>query len=121
LLVAAVAGVAYYAPQPDPAPLNASQTDPPSLEPMVETETGQMMLVPAGQFMFGAAKQHINLPAFYIDKTEVTNAMYARFCEARNRPLSRPIQAARTSKISLPDSSRCTACRKAPARSTRCT
>jgi formylglycine-generating enzyme required for sulfatase activity len=37
--------------------------------------------------MFGAAKDHINLPAFYIDRTEVSNEMYARFCTALNRPL----------------------------------
>ena len=79
VLVAALAGASYYALQPKPA-------DPPSLEPVLETETGQMMLIPAGQFMFGAEKEHVSLPAFYIDKTEVSNAMYARFCEALKRP-----------------------------------
>jgi serine/threonine-protein kinase len=87
LLIAALTGVVYYAFQPKPGQLNAAPVVPPSLEPVIETETGQMMLIPAGQFMFGAAKEHVNLPAFYIDKTEVTNATYARFCEALNRPL----------------------------------
>lgn len=43
-----------------------------------------MVLIPAGEFIFGAddrapdeaPKATINLPAFYIDKTEVTNAQY---------------------------------------------
>jgi formylglycine-generating enzyme required for sulfatase activity len=43
-----------------------------------------MVLVPAGEFIFGADQRApdeapqsvINLPAFYIDKTEVTNAQY---------------------------------------------
>jgi len=41
-----------------------------------------MVLVPAGNFLFGEAKEPIWLPAFYIDRTEVTNAAYAAFCRA---------------------------------------
>ncbi len=48
---------------------------------------GQMVLVPAGAFIMGSGEgkeeetpPHVlNLPAFYMDKTEVTNAMFARF------------------------------------------
>jgi len=52
-----------------------------------------MMLVEAGEFIFGDAKQgllrrpyKVNLPAFYIDRFPVTNAEYKRFCEATDRP-----------------------------------
>jgi serine/threonine-protein kinase len=46
-----------------------------------------MVLVPAGDFLFGEKKQAASLPAFYIDKTEVSNAAYAQFCQATGRPL----------------------------------
>jgi serine/threonine-protein kinase len=46
-----------------------------------------MALVPAGAFLFGEARQPIWLPAFYIDKTEVTNAAYAAFCKAAGHEL----------------------------------
>jgi len=40
-----------------------------------------MVLVPAGKFVFGkgSGKQTVELPAFQIDKHEVTNRQYARF------------------------------------------
>jgi serine/threonine-protein kinase len=51
------------------------------------TPTGEMVLVPAGDFLFGKDRQKISLPAYYIDKTEVTNAAYRLFCEATHRAL----------------------------------
>jgi formylglycine-generating enzyme required for sulfatase activity len=64
-----------------------------------------MVLVPAGKFLMGtnesdrkganvprtyddARPEHsVPLPAFYIDKTEVTNAAYLKFCEATHYPV----------------------------------
>ncbi len=46
-----------------------------------------MVLVPAGDFEFGEKKARVPLPAFYIDKTEVSNKAYAEFCNATGRPL----------------------------------
>jgi serine/threonine-protein kinase len=59
----------------------------PKLAPVLSTPTGEMVLVPAGSFLSGAAKIPVALPAFYIDKTEVTNQAYARYCAEKNRPL----------------------------------
>jgi eukaryotic-like serine/threonine-protein kinase len=58
---------------------------PPELPKLISTTTGPMVLVPAGEFAFGLDKQRIALPAFYIDRTEVPNAEYAKFCQATNR------------------------------------
>ncbi len=53
------------------------------------TDGAEMVLIPAGPFKMGStdfrAEQpvhEIDLPAFYIDKYEVTNAMYAKFVAA---------------------------------------
>jgi serine/threonine-protein kinase len=48
-----------------------------------------MMLVPAGEFIFGNSTDPVspngqemdNLPAFYIDETEVSNGNYKKFCD----------------------------------------
>jgi len=60
---------------------------PPALPNVISTSTGAMVLVPAGEFAFGGDKERVSLPAFYIDRTEVPNAEYARFCQATNHPL----------------------------------
>ena len=64
-----------------------------------------MVLVAAGEFTMGTTKgdihsthdirlfsdaqpaHKVNLPAFHIDKTEVTNAQYKKFCEATSYPV----------------------------------
>jgi formylglycine-generating enzyme required for sulfatase activity len=45
-----------------------------------------MILIPAGAFLFGPNKASVDLPNFFIDRTEVTVADYAKFCEAVKRP-----------------------------------
>jgi formylglycine-generating enzyme required for sulfatase activity/tRNA A-37 threonylcarbamoyl transferase component Bud32 len=55
--------------------------------PTLATPAGEMVLVPAGPFASGDEKSEVDLPAFYIDKTEVTNAVYQRFCTERGRTL----------------------------------
>ena len=79
LVVLILAG-GYFAMRPKPSA-------PAGLAPIITTSTGVMVLVPAGDFEFGQDKQHDSLPAFYIDKTEVTNAAYQQFCNATGRPL----------------------------------
>jgi serine/threonine protein kinase/formylglycine-generating enzyme required for sulfatase activity len=54
---------------------------------------GEMILIPAGEFIMGddngpddARPAHtVNLKAFYIDKYEVTNAEYKKFCDDTDR------------------------------------
>jgi serine/threonine-protein kinase len=70
-----------------PAPITATAPIKKELPAVLETETGQMMLVAAGPFLSGADRHSETLPAFYIDRTEVPNSAYARFCQAKGRPL----------------------------------
>ncbi|MGA2436841.1 MAG: bifunctional serine/threonine-protein kinase/formylglycine-generating enzyme family protein, partial [Bryobacteraceae bacterium] len=53
----------------------------------IQTPTGEMALVPAGPFLSGADKTPVTLPAFYIDRTEATNAVYGQFCREKGRAL----------------------------------
>ena len=62
-------------------PLTVAQ--PKTLPPVVNTPTGEMVLVPAGQFLFGPEKRKVYLPGFYIDRTEVTYGAYIQFCRAK--------------------------------------
>jgi serine/threonine protein kinase len=50
-------------------------------------DSGEMVLIPAGTFLFGQDKQSLTLPATYIDKTEVSVEAYSRFCAAKGRPM----------------------------------
>jgi serine/threonine-protein kinase len=65
--------------------------DPPKkvleLPKMLATSTGEMVLVPAGDFLMGNNKEQVSLPAFYIDRTEVPNSAYGEFCAKTNRSL----------------------------------
>ena len=74
-VIAALGTAFYFAMKPKPLP------------PMISTATGEMRLVPAGDFLFGEQKEKVSLPAFYIDKTEVTNASYEKFCQASGHAL----------------------------------
>jgi len=81
LVVLAVAG--YIALKPFGASGGKKQTT----AQTISTTTGTMVLVPAGEFLYGQNKQRATLPAFYIDRTEVTNAAYRAFTQATGRPL----------------------------------
>jgi formylglycine-generating enzyme len=56
---------------------------------------GSMMLVQAGEFIMGdddhlpdeKPTHKVTLPDFYIDKFEITNAQYKKFCDETNRKL----------------------------------
>ena len=58
----------------------------PALPPIYSDAHGRMVLVGAGPFHFGqpgaSDARTLDLRAFYVDETEVSNAEYRRFCEA---------------------------------------
>ena len=57
------------------------------LPTLIHTATGDMVLVPAGEARLGETASNVRpVPAFYIDKTEVSNAAWIRFCIQTHRP-----------------------------------
>jgi serine/threonine-protein kinase len=89
VLLAAVAALYFVTRESTkpPAPITATAPAKKELPVVLETETGQMVLVSAGPFLSGKDRQSETLPAFYIDRTEVPNSAYARYCQAKGRPL----------------------------------
>jgi serine/threonine-protein kinase len=88
-VVLAGGGIAAYVmtrpeAKPDPDVQPPAAASPPQ---RISTTTGEMMLVAEGSFLSGRAKEPVTLPAFYIDRTEVTNAAYAEFCKAAGHAL----------------------------------
>ena len=58
----------------------------------IDMKGGPMVLVEAGPFLAGEKKEPDTLPAFYIDKTEVSNAEYAKFCAETKHALPKDFQ-----------------------------
>jgi len=84
LLLVLVAGGAFLALRPGEGHAAGGNPPPkgPELAKTMHTTTGEMVLVPAGNFLYGERKVEASLPAFYVDRTEVTNAEYAAFSKA---------------------------------------
>ncbi|HEV2992583.1 MAG TPA: bifunctional serine/threonine-protein kinase/formylglycine-generating enzyme family protein [Candidatus Angelobacter sp.] len=59
---------------------------PPPPPALIKTPTGNMVLVPGGEFIYGSQGRKTTLPAFYIDETEVTNSAYRKFCDQAGHP-----------------------------------
>jgi serine/threonine protein kinase len=76
--VLVLAGILYFVLKPGSKP---------ELAKALSLPTGDMVLVPAGNFLSGASKTSVPVDAFYIDKTEVTNKAYQDFCTANGRAL----------------------------------
>lgn len=55
---------------------------PPQPARILQTETGKMVLVPGGSFLYGPDNQQLSTLAYYIDETEVSNEAYEKFCQA---------------------------------------
>jgi serine/threonine protein kinase/formylglycine-generating enzyme required for sulfatase activity len=78
----------------DTPPVVSAQPSPnPLLPRVIDSGTGPMMLVPETEFVMGtddgvineAPRHTVKLPAFYIDKYEVTNRLYREFCDDTGR------------------------------------
>lgn len=64
-------------------PEQYAQAHPTALDRQVWEKDGkEMVRVPAGEFLYGENKTILRLPEFWIDKTPVTNAEFARFVQA---------------------------------------
>ena len=91
VFVAAVVAIVFLRPKtasnPNTTPANTESRS--ALPPVYSDAHGRMLLVSAGPFHFGqkgaSDAKTMDLPAFYIDETEVSNAEYRRFCEATGR------------------------------------
>ena len=82
------APVAYFTLRPAPKkPAATVESKAPALPTTLSLPSGDMVLIPAGAFQFGENKESVALPAFYIDKTEVTNAAYLAFSTATGHTL----------------------------------
>jgi serine/threonine-protein kinase len=65
------------------------------LEQRISLPGGDMLLVPAGVFRFGQTGEETEMPAFYVDRTEVTNRAYAEFARATGTALPPGFEAGR--------------------------
>lgn len=72
------AGIAIWSRGPAPAP-PAKQAAKELAPRITLPNSGDMILVPAGPALIGAENKKVEVPAFYIDVTEVSNAAYANF------------------------------------------
>jgi len=85
-IVALAAGF-YFATRPGAKPVPQQAEAPAALAKTIDMKGGVMVLVEAGGFLIGEKKEPDTLPAFYIDKTEVSNAAYAQFCQETQHAL----------------------------------
>jgi len=86
-LIVVLTAVTVYMVQKSRTGMEGRKSDGTQLEKTIATSTGEMVLVPGGPFKWGNEGFQNVLPAFYVDKTEVTNASYRKFCEAKGRTL----------------------------------
>lgn len=67
----------------------------PGLSKTLKLASGDMVLVPAGPALLGNDNHRMELPAFYIDKTEVSNRAYAGFLAKSGRQPPKDFDASR--------------------------
>lgn len=90
-LLALVAGLYAFLSRP-PTPPAVERKQPPAAAdlPAARSDSyGDMVLVAEGKFLYGANNAEHELPAFYIDKTEVTTTMWNQFAQTSGRAAKR--------------------------------
>jgi len=87
--VAVVAGIGIFMLTKKPAEVTPPPPPPASKEraKTLDAKGGKLILVPAGEFLFGSSRSPVKLPAFYIDETEVSNKAYRDYATATNHAL----------------------------------
>jgi serine/threonine-protein kinase len=94
--------ITYFSAETDISADKEIRLEPPPLPREIDYN-GQMVLIPAGEFIMGddggslseRPAHRVNLGAYYIDKFEVTNGQYKLFCEKTGKkpPPNPPIDA----------------------------
>jgi eukaryotic-like serine/threonine-protein kinase len=89
LAIIALAAGLYFALRPSAKVVETPKKEAPApeLAARLSSTAGDMVLVREGVFLFGANKERVTLPAFYVDENEVTNGAYDRFCKETGHPL----------------------------------
>lgn len=65
--------------------LSLAEADQGRMERITGKDGAPMMSVPAGEFLYGEGNHSLSLPAFYMDRYEVTTKLYAKFLRATGR------------------------------------
>ncbi len=90
-LVICAAAALYFATRttealrPKPQPQTSAPAKPPPSA--ISTPAGEMVLIPGGRYLSGQKNEPVEVPAFFMDRTEVTNAACERFCAEKYYPL----------------------------------
>lgn len=94
VVTAAVLGYMFLGPKKPDRKTDTPVTQEPAKQALPEhlaSEAGEMVLVPEGKFLSGAENAEKTLPAFYIDRTEVSNAAWNKHQPQPTGPASLPV------------------------------
>jgi serine/threonine-protein kinase len=95
VVVAAALGVYVFQHRATPSGTVTKQAAEAAPASSLALPSGDMVLIPAGDFPFGKKNETLSTPAYYIDKTEVTNAAYAQFVKETGHPAPKGFKNAR--------------------------
>ena len=82
-----IGGLIFLAMRPHGAAAKPDASAATVTNPSTPQAPAGMVAVPAGKFLSGQNQEPVDLPAYFIDRTEVTNAAYKQFCSETGHPL----------------------------------